>query len=122
MKTRNIYPGKAHAMSKGQSGSGQIDKSVEVFVGHIPVGNGKEVTVSQIVDKSLLDNEDNEREDSVPPRIQSETLPTEKWLTMPSIEPKCLKRGKTDTLPTITDRQEIVEREQDKEILYCKPR
>ena len=109
MKTRNVRTGKACATSEGQSDSGQTDKPTEVVVSRIPFSDGKEVMVSQIIDKSLPDNKDDELEDSIPPSILGETSPEEKGLVIPSIEPKHLEKGKTDSPPTIIDRQEIVE-------------
>ena len=107
MKTRNVCAGKARAMSEAQSGPSQVNKLTESVVSHIPFGDGKEVTIFQIGDRPLQDNVE-EMEDSVPPSILGETSPMEKRLVMPSIETKCLKRDKTDTLPTIVDRQERV--------------
>jgi len=44
-----MYIGKAHATGESQSGSGQTDKSPEVVIDPILVGDGKEVMISQIV-------------------------------------------------------------------------
>jgi len=116
MKTRNVC-----AMSKAQSGPSQVNELTESVISHIPFSNSKEVTIFQIRDKPLQDNVEEEMEDSVPPSILGETSPMEKQLVTPSVETKHLERDKTDTLPTITDRQERMEWEQDKEILYRKP-
>jgi len=122
MKMRNVCAGKARAMSKAQSGPSQVNELTESVASRIPFGNGKEVAIFQIGDKSLHENVEEEMEDSVPPIILGKTSPMEKQLVMPSIKTKCLERDKTDILPTITDRQEGMEREQDEEILYHKPR
>ena len=98
MKTR-----KARAMSEAQSANSQGDKITESVLSHIPFRDSKEVTILQIGDKSLHENIEEEMEDSVPPSILA------KRLVMPSVETKHLERDKTDTLPTIVDRQERVE-------------
>ena len=97
-------------MSKAQSGNSQGDEIIELVLSHIPFGDGKEVTILQIGDKFLHENIEEEMEDSVPPSIIGETSPMEKRLVMPSVETKHLERDKTDTLPTIADRQERVKR------------
>ena len=57
--------GKAHTTGESQSGSGQTDESPEVVINHILVGDGKEVMISQIVDMSLPENEDDKLEGSI---------------------------------------------------------
>jgi len=109
MKTRNVHAGKACATSEAQSGPSQVNELTESVASWIPFGDGKEVTIFQIRDKSLHENVEEEMEDSVHPSILGEISPMEKWLVTPSIETKCLERDKTDTLPTITDRQEGME-------------
>ena len=98
---RNVHAGKACATSEAQSGPSQVDKLTESVASRVPFGNSKEVTIFQIGDKSLHKNVEEEMEDSVPPSILGETLPMEKRLVMSPVETKCLKRDKTDTLPTI---------------------
>ena len=100
MKTRNVHAGKARAASEAQSGTSQGDEITESVLSHIPFGDGKEVTILQIGEKSLHENIEEEVEDSVPPSIIDETLPMEKQLVTPPVETKCLKRDKEDTLPT----------------------
>ena len=68
MKTR-----KARAMSEAQSGNSQGNKITESVLSCIPFGDGKEVTILQIGDKSLHENIEEEMEDSVPPSIIGET-------------------------------------------------
>ena len=79
MKARSVHAEKACTAGEGQSGSGQTDKSPEsVVISYIWVGDNKEVTISQIIDMSLPDNEDDKLEGSVPPSMYGEKSPKEK--------------------------------------------
>ena len=76
---------------KGQSGSGQNNDSPDsIVISHVPVGNNKAVMISQIMDTSLLDDEDNELEDSVPPSMYGKRSLIKKQFIMPATEPRCL--------------------------------
>ena len=117
MKTRSICAGKTNVTGESQYGSAQIDKSPEyIIIICIPVGDNKEVTITQIGD-----NKDNELEDSAPSSIYGEKLPKEKWLNVPTTEPKHLRKSNMGMLPIIADGSDMVEQQQGREGLYCKP-
>jgi len=107
--------------SEGQSGSGQTDELTEVVISHIPVSNDKEVTITQIVEPSLQDNEEDELEGSMPSSIFGDKSPKEKQDSLSITETKHLEKGNTG-LPLINmDRREMAERRQGKEPLSHRP-
>ena len=123
MKTRSICAGKAHVTGEGQSGSAQTDESPEsVVISHIPVGDDKEVTITQIVDMSLPDNEDDKLEESLPSSVYGKKFPKEKQPDMLAAEPKCPGKNDMGLPPIIADRLEAGEQQQGRETLYHKPR
>ena len=120
MKMRSVCTGQACMTSEGQLGSGQTDELTEGVVGCIPVGNDKEVMITQIVDMSLQDNKDDELGGSMPSSIFSDKSPKEKQANLPAAKTKHLKKGDIGLPPIITDRCEMVEQQQGKETLYCR--
>jgi len=93
MKTRSIRVGQACTTSEGQSGSSQTDGPTEVVISHIPVSNDKEVMITQIIETSLLDNEEDKLRRSMPSSIFGNKSPKEKQACLPADETKCLKKG-----------------------------
>jgi len=80
-----------------------------VVVSCIPVSNDKEITITQIRDTSLQDNEDDELGGSMPSSIFSNKSPKEKQANFPTAETKCLKKGNINLPHISTDRHEMAE-------------
>ena len=93
--------------SKGQSGSSQMDELTEMVVSCIPVSNDKEVTITQIVDPSLQDNEEDKLGGSMPSSMFGNKFPKEKHTSLPTDETKHLEKGDIGLPPIITDRCKV---------------
>ena len=109
MKTRSTCVSKTCTMGDSQSGSGLSNKPIEVVIDHILVGNNKEVTISQIRDPSLLDNEEDMLEESTHSSMYDNKLSKEKRSDAITAEPRALNEGDVDPRPIITNRPEAVE-------------
>ena len=120
MKMRSTCVSKARTMGDSQSGSGLTNEPIEIVIDCIPVGNDKEVTISQIGDPSLLDNEEDRLEESTHSSMYDNKLSKEKQADAIAAKPRALNEGDEDPRPTITNRPEAVERRPGREILYHK--
>jgi len=89
-----------------------------VIISRIPVSNNKEVMITQIVDPSLHDNEEDELGGSMPSSIFGDKSPEEKQACLPTAETKWHKEGDTGLPPTSTNKHQMVEQQQGKEPLY----
>ena len=62
--------------------------------------------ITQIIDMSLPDNEDDELEESAPSSIFGAKSPKEKQSDVLTAQPKCFRKGNVDLPPIITNRPE----------------
>jgi hypothetical protein len=121
MKMRSTRASKTCTMGDSHSGSSLSNEPIEVVIDRIPVGNDKEVTISQIGDPSLLDNEGDKQEESTHSSAFDEKLSKEKRSDTIVAELKTLDEDDTDPRPIIINRLEAVERRTGREILHRKP-
>ena len=83
-------------MDDSQSGSGLTNEPIEIVIDCIPVGNDKEVMISQIGDPSLLDNEEDRLVESTHSSMYDDELSKEKRSDTIAAEPKALDKGNID--------------------------
>ena len=107
---------------ESQSGSAQIDEFPEsIVINCIPVGDNKEVMITQIIDTSLPENEDDELEESVPSSVYGKKLAKEKQPDMLAAETQHIGKSNMGLPPIIIDKHEAVERQWGRAALYHKP-